>query len=241
MEVSRLIDYLPQKGILSEMFIPVPAEIPEFCIPTWGNAQLTLNVQKPYLLTAVNLHYDVTFPGGDVVATIAIATPGVGMNPGVYIIDGVGGGGEGSRIQVTVNGDGTVHAGGAVILLPGSGYVAPPTFTMPVGAGGAPPATFTATVSPSGLGPWTGQPTIQIYQNHRKVQLQLLSKSGFAPSTFGTADNPGYLQTPHLFAKHDQITVECSYTSVFPGYNGASNTDPNYLYCYLTMIGGEPR
>ena len=252
MQASSLIQYLPQHGPLSSEFIPGEVELPEHWmakflpfnflgVPTWGNSQLTLNVQRDFLLTALNMSFTTTFPGGQVVSAVAVTTAGAGQTPGVYNINGVGGGGTGASIAVTVNGDGTVHAGGVAILNRGTGYATAPTFTMPGGAGGAPPATLTATISASGLAPQTGQPTLQIYQNHRRVQLQLMQKSLLATGVFGTGSQPGYLKRPYLFAKNDQITVECSYTSVFPGYAGASNTEPNYLYCYLTLVGGEPR
>jgi hypothetical protein len=249
----NLVTYLPQHGILSEMFIPPESELPEFWfprflpfnfpgIPTWGNAQDTKNVMKRFLLTAINLAYTTTFPPGGVLESVTIVTAGVGQTPGVYNIVGIGGGGSiAPRIRVTVNGDGTVHAGGVVILEAGEGLVNVPTFTMPLAAGGAPAATFAAVLAASGLGPWTGQPTMQIFHNHRKVQLQLLQKPYLATKMFGTGAAPGYLKTPYLFEANDQITVECSYTSTFPGYAGSSNTYPNYMYAYLTMIGGEPR
>ena len=251
-QISELITYLPQHGILSEMFIPGTDELPEHWmtkflpfnfpgIPTWGNAQFTVNCQKPFLCTAINMHFDTSFPGGDILESVTVATPGVGMTPGVYAAVITGGGGRGASVRITVSGDGTVHAGGAVVLFRGEGYTSAPAITAPLAAGGAPAATFTANLELSGLGPLTGSPSIQIYQNHRKVQLQLAQKTLLAPGLFGTGSNPGYLRDPYLFDANDAITVECSYTSVFPGYEGASNTDPNYLYCYLTMIGGEPR
>jgi len=251
-------DYLPQKGVMtSDMFIPPADELPEFWItkfipfnfpgiPSWGNAQLSNNVQKPFLLTAVNLSFSTTFPYG-YVQSVTVDTPGAGMTPGVYITFTEGGGPPPrylplalAEVQITVNADGTVHPDGVVLINPGEGFLYAPRLIMPAAAGGDPLATFTVNLVNSGLSPWAGQPSIQIYHNHRKVQLQLMQKSLFTPTVFGTGGNPGYLQTPYLFAPNDQITVECSYTSVFPGYEGASNLNPDYLYCYLTMIGGEP-
>ena len=83
------------------------------------------------------------------VSAVAIDNPGAAQTPGVYNIVGVGGAPTSpAEIQITVNADGTVHAGGVVIVHAGSGYGgAAPTFTMPGGAGGAPPASFTATLS----------------------------------------------------------------------------------------------
>jgi len=241
-------DYLPQKGIMtSGMFIPPAEELPEFWIskfipfnfpgiPSYGNAQLTANVMKPFLLTSLNGGYKTLLEGYNTVSAVAIATPGAGMTPGVYTLLGPGF----AIIQVTVNAEGTVTAT-PVVVYGGYGYSTVPVFSLPNAAGGSPPATFTATLELGTLAPWTGQPSIQIYHNHRRVQLQLLQKTLFAPNIIdGPPGYPNYLKTPYLFAKNDQITVECSYTSVFPGYGGASNTEPNYLYYYLTMIGGEP-
>lgn len=247
-------DYLPQKGVMtSKQFIPPADELPEFWmakflpfnfpgIPSWGNEQLTINVQKRFLLTAVNLAFTASFPFGYVQA-VTVATPGAGLVPGVYVLEGRN---ENpfnhptvtAVITVTVNADGTVHPDGVILTNPGAGYGSTaPFFVMPPAVDNA---TFTVQMVNAGLGPWTGQPTIQIYQNHHKVQLQLLQKSLFAPNIFGSGGNPGYLKTPYLFDANDQITVECSYTSVFPGFQGASNLNPDYLYCFLTMIGGEP-
>ena len=69
MQASSLIQYLPQHGPLSSEFIPGEVELPEHWmakflpfnflgVPTWGNAQLTLNVQRDFLLTALNMTFN---------------------------------------------------------------------------------------------------------------------------------------------------------------------------------------
>jgi hypothetical protein len=113
------------------------------------------DAQQLYVATADERPIQLSSPSKLVppseVSAVAIDNPGVGQTPGVYNIVGVGGAPTtAAHIQVTVNGDGTVHAGGVVVTNPGSGYAgAAPTFTMPGGAGGAPPASFTATISSS--------------------------------------------------------------------------------------------
>ena len=85
------------------------------------------------------------------IGSVTIDTPGAGMTPGGYAAIITGGGGAGGAVHITVNPDGTVHAGGATVTFGGS-YTGVPTITAPPAAGGAPAATFTADMVPIGYG-----------------------------------------------------------------------------------------
>ena len=245
------VDYLQQFGVLSGGFIPpryaLPAGwVPRFepfnfiGIPTWGAARQSSQPPRDFLITTINMLYNTSFPGGGIVSSVTVDTPGAGQTAGVYVVALGAPGTGGAVLQITVNADGTVHADGVVVLSPGIGYLVAPAVVMPAGAGGAPPATFTAIITHSGLSDFAGVPTLTIYHNHHRTQLQMMQKPGIYINQWGTGSRPYYLAEPYLVQGGDQLTVECSYTSALPPYAGASNTLPNYLYCYLTLIGAEP-
>jgi hypothetical protein len=79
------------------------------------------------------------------IASAAQTTPGTGMTPGAYIVNGAGGGGTGAQISVVVASATTI--GAVTVLNAGVGYATPPTFT-PV-TGGT-PVVLTATLTTAG-------------------------------------------------------------------------------------------
>lgn len=128
-------------------------------------------IRVPYY----SLYSIVALGSAGTVAYLTITSPGSGQTPGTYTVNGVGTPGSGAQAQIVVDATGAVTQT-PVVLYPGSGYLAAPTFTL---AAGGTPATFTATLNATLTlnRPWMEPP--QVNAGYMIYQAYFPAPTGF--------------------------------------------------------------